>query len=369
MTITEGSTLPKPAESLLGLTLNDGWLVTHQFSKPPVGSKFTGGAFSCGYIATQGNGNEGFVKALDFSHASKHSRIKKISLADVLKDFFDHYVFERDLSLSAKHLSRIVTAVGHGEITINENDPANTTVYYIIYEMADGDIRRHLSQTDFDAAWNLWALHDIAVGLNQLHGAGVAHLDTKPSNTLVFNDAANVKLADLGCACVERGSSPRGHYRIAGDVTYAPVELLYRNAPINDLYRNFEWNARRQGCDLYHLGNMAVFLFGDTHVNALLEDQLPFEYHWDCWEGTYDEVLPFLKRAFADAIDLLATDIPAPICAELCELIRALCHPDPAERGWKSFKRGHRNPYSVEPFVGRLSTLASKASRGIRIKR
>ena len=258
--------------------------------------------------------------------------------------------------------------MGHGEITLDENDPANTTVYYIIYEMADGDIRRHLSASDFDAAWNLWALHDISVGLMQLHNAGVVHLDTKPSNSLVF-DSRNVKLADLGCADTQKGSSPRSHKRVAGDPTYAPIELLYQNTNLNELYPNLDWGARRKGCDLYHLGNMIVFLFGDTHINALIEDYLPDVYHWDDWGGTYVEVLPYIKRAFAEALDILSTDIPQPIRSELCGVIQALCNPAPMERGWYRLKNGTRDPFSIEPFVSKLSTIASQASRGIRLNR
>ena len=62
-------------------------------------------------------------------------------------------------------------------------------------------------------------LHHIAVGLQQLHGEGIAHQDLKPSNVLFF-ETFGAKLADLGCADTLKNpaSSPHGHWGITGDV-------------------------------------------------------------------------------------------------------------------------------------------------------
>jgi serine/threonine protein kinase len=323
-----------------------------------VNSKFTGGNFSYGYIAEHPTGRTGFVKALDFSRAHLFAQVEGRSIADVLNDMTNAYIYERDLLLNARdrRLSKVVVALAHGEITLDPSDPLST-VYYLIFEEADGDIRKHLSTVDFDVAWNLRALHHIATGTEQVHRLSCAHQDIKPSNILVF-DGVISKLSDFGCAASKDAQSPRGGLRIAGDPAYAPPELLYHFVP-ND------WATRRIGCDLYHLGNMAVFLFCDTHINALIFDELPDEYHPNYWAGTYFEVLPFLKEAFAGAIELIASDVPDEFKDEFCDLIKQLCHPDPQNRGWHRHRRRNRNPFTVEPFVGRFDLLASKAEKGL----
>lgn len=354
-----------PAACLAGLKLLDKWTVTEQFARPETTNEgFTGGRFSFGYKAVDDDGNEVFVKALDFSGAQQRATIFQEPLADVLKTFLDEYIFERDLCIQASKLSRIVTTLGHGNITLDENNPLNTTVYFLIYELADGDIRKHLSEIDFNDAWNLWALHDIAIGLHQLHKVGVSHSDTKPSNTLVFNKK-NIKLGDLGSATTKNGISPKDNWGFSGDPIYKPINLNYRHSE----NLNLDWNIKRQTCDLYHLGNMAVFLFCDTNINALIEDQLDYEDHWHNYTGTFENILPTLKVSFAKALGLLATDIPQDIREDLCQMIQVLCNPDPTQRTWKTFKHRQYDKHSLEPFIGKISSIAIKASRGIRLNR
>jgi serine/threonine protein kinase len=98
-----------------------------------------------------------------------------------------------------RNLDRVVRAITSGTITINEPS-ANGVVEYLIFELADGDVRSHLRfSADFDLAWRLRCLHHIATGLKQLHGCGIAHQDLKPSNVLVFAGTTS-KLSDLaGC--------------------------------------------------------------------------------------------------------------------------------------------------------------------------
>ncbi len=163
------------------------------------------------------------------------------------------YNFERDLleTCGAKRMSRVVKALSSGQV---DAVPGGVPVNYLIFEEAKGDVRGYLDEADaFDIAWVLRVLHHIATGLNQLHSAGIAHQDMKPSNALIFEDGAS-KVADLGCADQAGSQSPRGEQRVPGDRTYAPPELLYGHVPS-------DWKQRRQACDLYHLGSLALFLF------------------------------------------------------------------------------------------------------------
>lgn len=62
-------------------------------------------------------------------------------------------------------------------------NPANsfTKVDYLIFELADGDVRSHLdAMPAFDAAFLLRTLHHVATGLQQLHRAQIAHQDLNP---------------------------------------------------------------------------------------------------------------------------------------------------------------------------------------------
>ena len=70
------------------------------------------------------------------------------------------------------------------------------------------------------------SLHHIAVGLQQIHGQGIAHQDLKPSNVLVFN-GNNSKIGDFGRSAYKGHIPPHENNNVAGDLTYAPPELLY----------------------------------------------------------------------------------------------------------------------------------------------
>src|SRR5690606_38946951 len=71
-------------------------------------------------------------------------------------------------------------------------------VYYLIFELADGDVREHINFSDsIDIAWKLRSLHNIVTGINQLHSIDIAHQDIKPSNVFVY-DKLTSKLGDLG---------------------------------------------------------------------------------------------------------------------------------------------------------------------------
>ena len=122
-------------------------------------------------------------------------------------------------------MDRVVWALEDGSVKVD--DSLFGRVNYLILETADCDVRTYLSgMQDVDIAWLLRALHHIATGLMQLHQEGIAHQDAKPSNVLVFNGATS-KIADLGCASLKGTASPRDDCAAAGDLRYAPPELLY----------------------------------------------------------------------------------------------------------------------------------------------
>jgi eukaryotic-like serine/threonine-protein kinase len=335
-----------PAERLEGAKLDNGWRIIEKIQKLP---NATGGAFSYSYVVEK-NGGKAFLKALDYTPA-----FFQPNTAEVLQAMTEAYNHEKNLCFQCanKHLSRIVKAIDAGAVFIDPTDPF-TKVEYLIFELADYDIRKKLeSFKNFDNAWVLRALHHVAVGINQLHTIGVAHQDLKPSNVLVFHKEGS-KVADLGCASFKNVPSPRDGLECAGDPSYAPPELLYG-------YTAPDWQKRRLACDLYLMGSLIVFFFTKSGMTALLDVNLEKSYNWINWRGEYRIVLPYLRDAFGRAIDAFAMSVSDELRTDLKIIVSQLCDPDPEFRGHPHDKIGHHNPFSLQRYISSLNLLASKA--------
>jgi eukaryotic-like serine/threonine-protein kinase len=207
----------------------------------------------------------------------------------------------------------------------------------------------------------LQCLHHIAVGLLQLHGQGIAHQDLKPSNVMVFAGIES-KLADLGRAAAKGQSPPHEGRDVAGDLAYAPPELLYG-------FCSPDWNQRRLGCDAYLLGSMIVFFFTGTNMTSLLIAMLDPTFDWNTWGGTYSEILPYLREAFSRALATISDSIPAAVRDPIITMIQQLCEPDPARRGHPKNREGLSNPYSLERFVTQLDLLRRRVEyQGLKLQ-
>lgn len=337
--------MPTPAELLAGMTLEGGWRVLELI---PKSENATGGNFSAGYIVESSDGNRAFLKALDYSRA-----LLSLDPATALQVLTEAFNFERNVLAKCKDekLGHVVTAITDG--TVRLENAANGVVQYLIFELAEGDVRKQASLGDrFEVAWSLRSLHNIAVGLQELHYRGIAHQDLKPSNVLVFNRNTS-KVADFGRAAYKGHLPPHESLNIAGDHAYAPVELLYG-------YTDADWNRRRLGCDLYLLGSMAVFLFTGVAMTPLIRSKLPEAFTWQNWGGTYEEVLPYLRDAFQLVVEDYRQALPPALQNDLPEIVSQLCEPDPKQRGHPKNRRTV-NSYSLERFVSRFNLLAKRA--------
>ena len=249
----------------------------------------------------------------------------------------------------------MITALDDGAITV-QNVSSPSTVQYIIFELAEGDIRTQMSQADkLDIAWALRSLHQMAVGLQQLHSISVAHQDLKPSNVLLFASYTSSKLADLGRAAVEGQTPPHYGFDVAGDCSYAPPELLYGAVPRS-------WEAKRIGCDTYLLGSMVSSLFTSVAMTPLIMMSLDPRFHWTSWAGTYEEVLPYIRAAFHDALTYIAEEFPYEFKEPLTEIVAQLCDPDSSLRGHpqdRSMRSG--NQFALERYVSKFDLLAKKS--------
>lgn len=346
-------TNPEPgvaaAHLLLGLELPGGWRVVKKLERAP---DATGSNFSVGYIVER-EGAQAYLKALDYSHAFSQGNV-----ARVLQAMTSAFNFEVDVLERCKGMNRIVRALDHGEIEVEGADLV-PNVSYLIFELAEGDVRAALDRIGaaFDYSFALRVLHHSTAALAQLHGGDIAHQDVKPSNVLTFKRGPS-KLADLGRAAHQNLNAPHDEHDCAGDPAYAPPELLYGEvAP--------DWRMRRQACDLYLLGSLAMFLFSGATMTAELVQHMSADHHYDRWGGTYRELLPFVRLAFDTAIDEFEDVLPLTLAPRLTAAVRQLCDPDPALRGHpraRAMRQG--NPYALERFVAEFNLLASRAETG-----
>jgi len=351
----------RPAAFLEGKTLDGGWLVTARVEPGP---GKTGGTFSVGYLAVKLDANgdpteeNGFVKAIDFSQWHLFGP----DLVNALQAMTSAFQFERDLVIecASRNMRNVVRGVAHGAIEIGHG--VLRSVNYIVFEVADGDIREQLdAMPAFDQAWAMRSLHNIANGVRQLHGANIFHQDIKPSNVLTFagaNKSEQSKLGDLGRAGRSGHVSPHDPLPIKGDPMYAPPECFYG-------FHQSEQHLDQRASDIYQLGSMVMFLFtkvgmtGNIFSRTLNVFRPPMAN--GTWGGTYDQVLPHLRVAFDEAIEELESAVPDQLRAHVVTTVRELCDPDPRLRGNAKAGRDLKRRYSTEFYVSRFDLLAVRA--------
>ena len=255
-----------PAQRLMpGTQLKDGWVVS-EFIQPKEGD--TGGNFSERYIVKK-DGQEAFLKAMDY-HRAFQPDVDTMKALNVLSS---EYLFERELleMCKDKKLSHVAHIIDFGSVYIGNESSHDTMVEYLIFELAEGDVRQSIEiGNEHQISAMIHALHNISLGLWQLHKQSAAHQDIKPSNALVFDDG-KTKISDLGRASRKDVPTHLDKYDFAGSLAYAPPELCYR-------YMHPDWTARRLGTDLYMLGSMIAYFFSGVSMTALLQKEIPPEF-------------------------------------------------------------------------------------------
>ncbi|WP_297337353.1 protein kinase [Algoriphagus sp.] len=311
------------AHSLVGKELKNGWTVLKKI-EPKEGS--TGGFFSVCYVVTRGE-EEAFLKALNFQAFFQMFRGRPI--VEIINEQTNAYQFERDLLLRCKNnkLSKVSMIVDEGEEVLEGFTIPN--VPYLVFEMSDGDVRSHMNfSKDVEIAWKLQSLHNVAVGLKQLHSIEIGHQDLKPSNVLLYQDGIVSKVGDLGrslCAEIEAPHENGGDF--PGDLNYAPTEFLYR-------YIDPDWNFRVRSTDMYLFGSLIVFYFSGANMTALIGKNLDPQFKWTHWRGKFEGVHDYLVDAFYKAIKEFKSSISdKELGDELSKIIEYCCFPIPERRG------------------------------------
>jgi serine/threonine protein kinase len=285
----------------------------------------TGSDFSVGYIVLNPSGARAFCKALDCSAAFAHP-----DPSDAVEQVAKEFSFERDLLHKCKNrgMDRVVRVLDSGTLRIDPDDDFSV-VQFLIFELGDGDIRKTMKfAQELDVATALRTLHHVSNGLRQLHEARVAHQDLKPSNVMTFGSAGS-KVGDLGRATDSSQPMPHDEITFADARKYAPPELLYREVAA-------DWGVRRAACDLYLLGSLAMFMFTGVGMTARLKMELPATlYPQDLggpYSGTYRDVLPQVRSAFAVAMEDLDASVPEDFRAELGAIVRCSAIRTPCSR-------------------------------------
>lgn len=333
------------ASALTGLTLLEKWKVEQRVR---VDDGATGGSRSACYRARGPRGEIAFVKAFDFRW--QESKGDTTALEKVVREFN----YERDVHYLCRdhRLSRVTQIIDAGQTMVG-----GEMVHFLICEWADKCLREHQPPGDpnIPLSERFAALRDTASSLAQLHQAGVAHQDIKPSNA-VCAEGGMIKLTDLGSSsCEHLGTPPHDLEILAGQVTYAPYELLYENPPTT-------WKRRRLGCDLFLLGNLCFTSLVGESLTYWTSTLIPDHLRHTKFAGDYAEVLPHLIEVHEEIIPVLIEGtVPDQMHLDVTQLISCLCHPDPSMRGHSKNLQFSSNQFGLERFITKLNVLATKA--------
>lgn len=343
---------PTPAEGLQDAVLPGGW---HVIARAESAAR---GASSSVYWLVERDGKRAFLKAVDLRQAIRSNPQRPMEAVEHVSRAYN-YELELLEACGGRGMDRVVRALDHGAYRVDDNDELSS-VFYLIFELADGDLREVAGSRELGIEERLSAVHDVAVGISQLHAAEIAHQDLKPANLLVYSeDMAGVRLADLARASRPEGSMPHDRRPFAGARSHAPPEGLYATSPP-------DWPARR-ACDLYHLGSILLFLWAGVSatsawVNRLNPELIPRSLGGP-YEGSFNDVLPFVRSAIGEVCEEFP-DIGNPeLRGKLVAAFRELCDPDPALRGDPRERIGHRDKLSVERYVSRFDLWEKRVAR------
>ena len=350
--------------NLVGKNIN-GWEVISQLPEPDRAKGETGGNFSICYIAKKDD-VECFMKVLDY----RKCMTKTLTLSETRISIIEKATreFKYEMALSAhcnKHrVKNIITYIDGGECELT--DFAFPTVTYIVYEKADCNIRKIL---DFSAklvfaeklktlSFKIKSLHDIALGVKQLHNIKISHQDLKPSN--ILSVGANSKLGDLGRSlCFSPDiDCPYSLSMFNGDWTYAPPEAFFN-------YRLSDDKERLYQMDNYMIGSLITFYINGVSFNTLLDSYIPRGIRAFAQTGiSFDAARAYLLNAYHQALAAFEESIPVDDLKEaLTKIVEYLCHPEPERRGHpKNISKTNRTPnYDLEKTISELDLFQRKA--------
>lgn len=344
---------PNPAENLVGQTINGRWQVVER--KNVGGKDTTGGFFSVPYrVEDIHTGEVAFMKVINLSKALQIYQKQGVTTAQALNNVTDAHLFEVHLAeaCKARKLKRIIKVIDHGDLAADIPLLGQVGIPYIVFEYADCDTHTLLDAgKGHDLEWHMATLHEVAVGLQELHGTSIAHQDLKRSNVVFLGpDRRRVKLIDLGRAVKRDRPSRNDHRAVPCQPVNSPPEFLYGYGPS-------DWDEKHVAADLYMLGSLTYSMIFDVSMTFALLSEITVNLRPASivgpagFSGSYADVLPALHSALAQILVKAEPFIDARIRKPYLDTLSLLCNPDPLKRGHPKDKIGFRNRYSCERFV------------------
>ncbi|MDE5567533.1 MAG: hypothetical protein K2J12_03730 [Muribaculaceae bacterium] len=306
-----------PAARMTNQSLPNGWIVKDRIKKD---SSQTGSAYSICYYAEK-DGKSYFLKVYDLNAYLKGDEAPERRVKEMTR-MLNQYDHEKNISQFCRErgASNVACII---EANVTESDEDRTPIPYLIFERADGDVRKFLETSEnVDTVWKFKSLHEVAVGLQQLHMLKVYHQDIKPSNILTFN--GDSKLGDLGRAVKDLSLCPFFDDVYWGDKTYLAPEVAYSSEIGKD-------ERRMLLTDLYLLGSLITYYFFYLPYNGFIYKKIPANHHYLKTALTYSEILEELKEAHSSVIEQFQRTINLHdkyAEEKLIQLIDALCNPD-----------------------------------------
>jgi serine/threonine protein kinase len=171
--------------------------------------------------------------------AIDRDRAERVALKAVLASASDN----RHMLRSIRHEARLARKVRHPNVC-HVHDPAGAVsrplVPYFTMEYLEGETlyerlrREALSLTD-----SLDIAHQLLLGIQAIHRAGVLHLDIKSSNVMLRpGQAGRAVILDFGLARRADGAGPDRLRPLTGSLAYMPPEQILGRAPNaqNDIF-------------------------------------------------------------------------------------------------------------------------------------
>ena len=142
--------------------------------------------------------------------------------------------------------------------------------------------------------------------------------------------------------------------QVAGDISYAPIDLYYPDAHSASFERRFL-------TDLYLLGSLVFFYFSNVSANHALSAKLQGQ---QLTKSSFVQDLPYIQYAFEESLKELHGDLKkvTGVCAdELVEIARQLCEPDPSKRGDPMWRKSHVPNFDVQRYISKFDRLSKLA--------
>lgn len=345
-----------------------GWNVISKFAEPDASKGETGGNFSVCYKVER-SGKQAFMKVLDYVKLFKMPGVSPAQRPIFIQDMTEKFNYEKRLSIYCqnRHVSKVVYFIDSGDVSFDGYMMIGD-VSYIVYEMADGDIRKafdfskkvDLSARISSLSAKLKSLHDVSVGLSQLHSNDISHQDIKPSNVLSFGEES--KIGDLGRSlCFDANVRCPYAFVFNGDRTYAAPETFFSDfqGTKESLYQ----------VDNYMLGGLITFYITNVAFNQILNSYLPDSLKivpGNNHMSGYTPYLPDMINAYQKALKDIEDDIPLDSVKKgIVGIISYLCNPDPSRRGHPRVLASLTPNFDLQRTIQELDVLQKKAELAI----